>query len=328
MKILVTGGAGFVGSHFCKWIAKRGWKPVVVDNLSTGHRDAVRWGPLYQVDIRRRNEIKEVLLIEKPDCVVHFASLSIVADSIQFPERYYENNIEGSLELLKAMQECSLSKIVFSSSCAVYGHPLQETISEGHPLSPINPYGYSKLAVENYLQLLGNQKLMSSIVLRYFNAAGGDPEGEIGESHEPEMHLIPLVIRAALDKNFTLQVYGSDYNTQDGTCIRDYVHVNDLAQAHSLALTRLMGLSSGAEFFNLGSGQGYSVFEIIEAVEKELGVQVKYSVSGRRAGDPEKLVANNEKSRVILGWNSSLITLQNMIRDSLRWYRKKNAAEQ
>lgn len=322
MKVLVTGGAGYVGSHFCKWIAQKGWIPVVVDNLITGHREAVQWGPFYQEDILNSGEIKKILSLEKPDCVVHFAALSIVGESVKFPEKYYENNITGSMKLLKSMQDCSINKFIFSSSCAVYGNQQDGNLSENHILSPINPYGYSKLVIENYMRLLGNQNLMSSIGLRYFNAAGADPEAQIGENHHPETHLIPLVIRAAFDSGYELLIFGNDYVTPDGTCIRDYVHVNDLAEAHYLAVKRILNGSRPTEFFNLGSGTGYSIFEIINAVESTSGRKVKYKLSERRIGDPARLVAKAEKAYQELGWKTENQGLNKIIRDAINWYLK------
>jgi len=320
--ILVTGGAGFIGSHACKALAKAGYTPVVYDNLSRGHRDAVRWGGLEVGDLLDGARVREVLERHRPEAVLHFAAYAYVGESMAEPGMYWRNNVAGSLSLLEAMRECGTPRIVFSSTCATYGNPLETPISESHPQRPVNPYGESKLAVERMLEGYRHAHGLASISLRYFNAAGCDPDGEIGEEHEPEPHLIPRAILAVLGKVPELEVYGDDWDTPDGTCVRDYIHVEDLARAHVLALAALgEGRAPGA--CNLGNGRGYSVREVIEAVERVAGTRVPHRVAGRRAGDPSILVGGSALAERTLGWRPRRGDLDSMVRSTWEWMRRR-----
>lgn len=299
--VLVTGGAGYIGSHACKALKKAGYLPVVFDNLVYGHEEDVRWGPFVKGDITDRSAIDKVLHEQKPIGVVHFAGYAYVGESVTNPGKYYRNNIVGSLTLLEAMRDNQVKNLVFSSTCAVYGIPVQVPIPENHSFDPINPYGFSKLAMERMMADFAHAHELRFAALRYFNAAGADPESEVGERHDPETHLIPLVLDAVLGKRPHITVFGNDYPTYDGTCIRDYIHVQDLANAHVLTLEYLFG--GGKErCFNLGTGQGFSVKEVIACVEKVTGRKVPVVYGERRAGDPPSLVADSRKAAKILGW--------------------------
>ena len=301
MRILVAGGAGYIGSHACKALARAGHLPVVIDDHSTGNEWAVRWGALVRGNIGDQYLVTRVLRDEKIDAVMHFAACAYVSESMTRPDKYFRNNVVNTLNLLDSMREAGVTNIVFSSSCATYGSPLRLPIDESHPQNPVNPYGESKLFIEKVLQWYGKAYGLRWAALRYFNAAGADGEGEIGEAHDPEPHLIPLVIQAARGERPELCIFGTDYATPDGTAIRDYIHVEDLAQAHILAIQHLAnGGESGA--FNLGAGRGYSVRDIIAAVEKHSGQKVPVREEGRRAGDPERLVAGAERVRQVLSW--------------------------
>jgi UDP-arabinose 4-epimerase len=309
--VLVTGGAGYIGSHTCKALCDSGFVPVAYDNLVHGHRFAVKWGPLVEGDLADRKQLAEVFEAYDIGAVVHFAAYAYVGESMQAPGKYFENNVANTINLLETMQRFGVETIVFSSTCATYGVPERSPIDESHPQRPVSPYGESKLFVERMLDWYGVAHGFRSAALRYFNAAGADPDGEIGEAHLPETHLIPCVIEAALGRSPAVDVFGTDYPTPDGTAIRDYVHVTDLADAHVGALTRLLEGGSGLRL-NLGTGRGHSVLEVIEAIASCAGTEVPRRDRPRRPGDPAVLVADASRARRTLGWaprNSSLATI-------------------
>jgi len=310
--ILVTGGAGYIGSHTCKALAKAGYVPVVVDNLIYGHEWAVKWGPLEKGDIADRARLDEVIAKYRPSAVIHFAAYAYVGESVVDPGKYYRNNVAGSLTILEAMRDHGINKIIFSSTCATYGMPESIPIQEDHPQAPINPYGASKLMIERMLRDFDSAHDIRSIALRYFNAAGADPDTEIGEDHDPETHLIPLVLDVAAGKRTEITVFGNDYDTPDGTCIRDYIHVADLAKAHLLALNALeQGMPSAA--YNLGNGQGFSVKDVIDTASVVTGRKIPTVVGPRRAGDPARLVGDNRKISKKLGWKPQYNDLETII---------------
>ena len=322
--VLVTGGAGYIGSHTAKALSRAGATPVVVDNLSRGHEDAVKWGPFENADILDTDALRAVLARHKPVAVIHFAAFAYVGESVADPYLYYRNNVAGTVSLLEAMRSAACDKIVFSSTCATYGVPERTPIDETAPQTPVNPYGASKLMVERILRDAEAAYDLKSVALRYFNAAGADPDGDLGERHDPETHLIPLVLRAARGEGFTLSVFGDDYETPDGSCVRDYIHVSDLADAHVLSLDNL--LSGGASAaFNLGNERGYSVFDVIKCAEKVTGKSVPYTVSPRRPGDPPALVASAVRARETLGWAPKRGDLAVQIEDAWRWFSGRNA---
>jgi UDP-arabinose 4-epimerase len=319
--ILVTGGAGYIGSHACKALAQAGHVPVAFDNLVYGHRSAVRWGPLEVGDIADRDRLDAVIAHYRPDAVMHFAAYAYVGESVTDPARYYRNNVAGTLTLLEALVRHGVERIVFSSTCATYGIPERTPIDEAHPQQPINPYGASKLMIERMLRDFDVAYGLRSVSLRYFNAAGADPAGEIGEDHDPETHLVPLALQAALGQREALQVFGTDYPTPDGSCIRDYVHVSDLAQAHVLALDYLA--DGGASLaLNLGTGRGHSVFEVIEAARVVSGRDIPVVLAGRREGDPPVLMAVADKARAVLGWQPVYTELEETLRHAWDWHRR------
>lgn len=316
MNILVTGGAGYIGSHTCKELFRAGFQPIVFDNLSRGHSRAVKWGPLIQGDLSDRELIERCLRENQVEAVLHFAAFAYVGESVSDPGLYYRNNTGGTLNLLQAMKTVGVRRLVFSSTCATYGTPVFLPITENHPQQPINPYGQSKLMSERMILDFGPAHGLQSMILRYFNAAGADPEGELVEDHEPETHLIPLAIRAALEGT-ALRIFGTDYDTPDGSCIRDYIHVSDLARAHVLALQRLLdGGASGIH--NLGTGKGHSVLEVAAAVEKVTGNRLRQEISPRREGDPAVLIADSIRARSELGWTPTHDDLEEIIRTALR----------
>lgn len=321
MRILVTGGAGYVGSHTCKLLASQGHEPVVVDNLVYGHEWAVQWGPLYKVDIFEKEKIIEIIKKEKIEAVLHFAAFAYVGESVKNPYKYYYNNVLGTMSLLEAMKEAGVSKIVFSSTCATYGEPEVVPIPETCKQAPINPYGHSKLMVETILQDYVRAYGFSAICLRYFNACGADADLQIGEAHNPETHLIPLALQAVYEDDKQLTVFGTDYATEDGTCIRDYIHVTDLASAHILALSRLNN-PGVFDAFNVGTGTGFSVFQIISAIEKLSQRQVKKILGERRIGDPPKLIANGERAFKTLEWTPVFSDIENIVATAHGWYVK------
>jgi UDP-glucose-4-epimerase GalE len=319
--ILVTGGAGYVGSHACKALAAAGYVPVVYDNLSRGHRKAVRWGPLVEGDLHDSARLAAALRTHGIEAVMHFAAFAYVGESVTDPQNYYRNNVGGTLALLAAMREVEVKQIVFSSTCAVYGVPETVPIRETTATAPLNPYGDTKLAIERALHWYGAAYGMRYMALRYFNAAGADPDGEIGEAHEPETHLIPLVLRAALGTSDPVQIFGTDYPTPDGTAIRDYIHVNDLADAHVRALGDLAAGGDSAAL-NLGTGSGCSVREVIAAVEWIAGRKVPRREAARRPGDPPELVADPALARSRLGWQPRHSDLDTIIATALAWERR------
>ena len=318
--VLVTGGAGYVGSHVCKALHRSGFTPVTLDNLTTGHREAVKWGPLEVGDVRKQDLVANVMLRHKATAVLHFAAASLVGESASKPLEYYDNNVAGAISLVTAMRRCGLSRIVFSSTCAVYGMPEARPIQETESTQPINVYGRTKLAVENFLADVAATGAIRTAMLRYFNAAGADSEGEIGEAHAPETHLIPLAIQAARDPAQPLRVFGSDYPTADGTCERDYVHVEDLADAHIRALRFLEG-AEGSRAFNLGTGRPVSVRRVITEVERVLGTKVSTIEAPRRAGDPPRLFAAPGLAERDLGWVATRSDIGSIVKSATRWRR-------
>jgi len=316
--ILVTGGAGYIGSHACKALAGAGYRPVVYDNLSRGHQLAVRWGPFVAGDLQDRTRLAETMRTHDIAAVMHFAAFAYVGESVTDPELYYANNVGGTLSLLGAMREAGVDRIVFSSTCAVYGVPDRLPIVETTATMPLNPYGETKLAIERALHWYAGAYGLRFIALRYFNAAGADPDGELGENHDPETHLIPLVLRAALGRGQPLQVYGTDYPTPDGTAVRDYIHVTDLADAHVRALADLDAGGDSAAL-NLGTGEGHSVRAVIAAAERLSQRAVPYRNVARRSGDPPELIADPAKARARLGWRPRHSDLDTIIRTALAW---------
>jgi len=316
--VLVTGGAGYVGSHACLRLAESGFLPVTLDNLGNGHAEFVRWGPLEVGDIRDRAFLDAVLVRHRPLAILHFAALIEVGESVRDPARFYDNNVAGALCLIQAARAAGVRAFVFSSTCATYGAPQRLPLTEDHPQRPMSPYGWSKLMVEQMLWDHSAAYDFKAVALRYFNAAGADPLARIGEWHSPESHAIPLAIAAALEPDRTFTVFGDDYATRDGTAVRDYVHVLDLADAHVLALKRLLdGWDSAA--LNLGTGVGTTVKEMIDGVARVAGRSLPLRMTGRRPGDPERLVADNAKARDVLGWTPSR-TLDDILADAWRWH--------
>ena len=319
-RILVTGGAGYIGSHTVYFLRKRGHSVVVVDNLSRGDRANVPEGILRVVDLRDTARITSILKEERCEAVIHFAAYISVGESTKAPELYFANNVGGSSSLFEAMQQAGVNKLVFSSTAAAYGNPPRVPITEDQPIAPINPYGDSKVMVERMIELLDRYRGYRSIRLRYFNACGAEPEAGLGERHDPETHLIPLVLRAVLTGE-PVTVFGEDYDTPDGTCIRDYIHVSDLAEAHIKAVEHL--LHNGAEaVFNVGTGLGHSVREVLSAVEKVSGRKVPYVSGPRREGDPPRLVADSQKLQRTLAWKPVRADLERIIADAWQFARK------
>ena len=320
--VLVTGGAGYVGSHVCLALAQAGFTPVVYDNLSNGHAAFVKWGVLEEGDIRDAVRLDAVIARYKPVAVLHFAALIEVGESVKEPGRFYENNVAGAITLIEAARRGRIGCMVFSSTCATYGDPVRLPMDETHPQTPLNPYGRSKLMVEQALADYSTYAGFRSVCLRYFNAAGADEEGRIGERHEPETHAIPLALQTALGQRSGFKLFGDDYDTRDGTAVRDYVHVMDLADAHVRALKYLL---DGGEttVFNLGTGTGTTVRELIEAIRRTTNKPFEVEVVARRPGDAPCLVANNSRAREVLGWRPTR-TLDDIVRSAWRWH----AAEQ
>ena len=319
--VLVTGGAGYIGSHASKVLSLAGHRPVVFDNLSRGHREAVRWGPLVEGELADRERLVAAIREHRISAVMHFAAFAYVGESVADPALYYRNNLSGTLALLEAMRETGLDKIVFSSTCATYGMPEVVPIPETAPQLPVNPYGETKLAIERALQWYHQAYGLRSMSLRYFNAAGADPEGEIGELHEPETHLIPLILHAALGKRPHVDIYGTDYQTPDGTAIRDYIHVEDLAEAHLRALEHLCAGGESAAL-NLGTGSGHSVREVIAAAEAISGRPIARVEVARRPGDAPILVADPGLAVRQLGWRARCSDLKTIIDTAFAWHRR------
>jgi UDP-glucose 4-epimerase len=318
MKLLVTGGAGYIGSHAVKALLKAGHEVIVFDNLSNGHRAAVRGATLVEGDLRDELVLTRTLRDEQIDAVMHFAALAQVGESVVKPALYYGNNVVGTFNLLEAMRTAGVSKIVFSSTTATFGAPETMPIHEGLPQLPINPYGFSKLVVERMLDDYAEAYGIGFAALRYFNAAGASPDGDIGEDHTPESHLIPIVLQVALGQRQSISVFGDDYPTPDGTCIRDYIHVDDLAAAHLLALDRLQP-GKGIKL-NLGIGRGYSVREVIDTCRRVTGHPIPEVVAPRRAGDPPELVADSSLARATLGWQPKHDTLEMIVQSAWQWH--------
>ncbi|MDE4140727.1 MULTISPECIES: UDP-glucose 4-epimerase GalE [Rhodobacterales] len=317
--ILVTGGAGFIGSHSCKALKMAGYLPVVFDNLSTGHAEAVRFGPFVKGDIRDQDAVAAAISKHKITAILHFAASAYVGESVQHPNAYYDNNVGGMISLLKAASATGIKRIVFSSSCATYGVPETLPIVETTPQRPINPYGRTKLIGEQMLEDLAHVTDLTFACLRYFNAAGADPGGELGERHDPETHLVPLALMAASGRREVLSIFGDDYPTPDGTCIRDYIHVADLARAHVLALQHLMQGKPSIKL-NLGSGRGHSILEIVRAIEAKTGRKLPIRIEPRRAGDPPSLTADPSRAAEVLGFRAELSSLDQIIEDAAPWF--------
>jgi len=316
--ILVTGGAGYIGSHACKVLKTAGYTPVTFDNFITGWRDAVKFGPLVEGDLLDRASIDAAFAMYQPVGVMHFAALSQVGESMQLPGKYWQNNVMGSLNLIESAAAAGCTNFVFSSTCATYGEQDNVVLDENCAQLPINAYGASKRAIEDILANFGESHGLNSVIFRYFNVAGADPEGDVGEFHQPETHLIPLMLDAISGKRDALTVFGTDYDTPDGTCIRDYVHVMDLVEAHVLGLKWLEN-GKGSRAFNLGTGSGYSVREVIEQSQVVTNQAVPYSEGPRRAGDCTKLVSGSQRAMDESGWQPRRSSLSEMIKDAWRW---------
>lgn len=312
MRVLVTGGAGYIGSHVTWLLGERGHEPVVLDNLSTGHADAVRGAPLVRADLCELDAVRAALAEHRPEAVMHFAALSIVAESVEDPRRYFHDNLVGALNLLDAMREHGVRRFVFSSTAATYGVPTEVPIPEEHPQLPVNPYGDSKLAIERILAAYDEAYGLRHATLRYFNAAGAAPEQGLGERHRLETHLIPLLLQVAAGRRAEARIFGRDYDTPDGTCIRDYIHVIDLAEAHLLALDRLAARDSSVTL-NLGTGAGHSVLEVLESVRRVTGHPIPARDHPRRLGDPAVLVASPRRAEAALGWRATRSDLDQIV---------------
>lgn len=324
--ILVTGGAGYIGSHAVKALAQQGYNVVILDNLVYGHQDIINSAfdaKLIVGDIGDRSLLDQIFAEHSIQAVMHFAAYAYVGESVQNPAKYYRNNVVGTLTLLEAMLAAEVNKIVFSSTCATYGVPETVPIDENQPQAPINPYGMSKLMVEKLLADFDNAYGLKSVIFRYFNAAGADPDGLLGEDHNPETHLIPLVLLTALGQRESINVFGTDYPTPDGSCIRDYIHVSDLADAHVLGIKYLLN-SGDSQIFNLGNGNGFSVKEVIETARTVTGQPIPVEECDRRPGDPPILVGSSEKAQEILGWKPKYSKLQDMIGTAWNWHQKRH----
>ncbi|RPJ44565.1 MAG: UDP-glucose 4-epimerase GalE [Candidatus Latescibacterota bacterium] len=322
MRVLVTGGAGYIGSQTVKELRREGFEPVVVDNLSTGHRESVKGAELHEFSVADRDRMLALLRERPVEAVIHFAAFCYVGESMEDPLRYYRNNVAGSIHLLEALIESGVRKFVFSSTCATYGEPVAMPLREDHPQHPVNVYGDTKLAVERMLLALGASHGLRSVILRYFNAAGADPEGELGEDHEPETHLIPLVLQVPLGRRKQVRIFGDDYDTPDGTCIRDYIHTVDLARAHILSL-RYLADGGPSDAFNVGIGRGYSVREVVECARRVTGHVIPEIVEERRPGDPARLVAGSEKIRTALSWEPRFPDLEAIVRTAWSWHNSR-----
>lgn len=323
MKLLIPGGAGYIGSHMVRYAQEHGHEVVVLDDFSTGHEWAVRDCEILRVNLLDQDKLSQLLKGRHFDGVIHFAAKSLVGESVKKPDLYYRNNVVGTLNLVNEMLNNDLNNLVFSSTAAIFGNPVTDKIAEDHPRNPINPYGQSKLMVENILQDICSANDFNATCLRYFNAAGAHESGEIGEAHDPETHLIPNVLKAAIFNESNLKVFGDDYPTTDGTCVRDYVHVTDLAQAHLLGL-EYMQKNRGFSAFNLGNGDGFTVLNVIHASEHVTGTTISYKLSKRREGDPAVLVAENILSKNVLNWAPEYKNISQIIETAFRWHSGKN----
>ena len=322
MRVLVTGGAGYIGSHMVKLLVESGAQVTVVDDLSTGHADAVRGRDFVRGDVADATFTKNLLEQKQIEAVVHFAACSLVGESVADPLKYYRRNVGGTAGLVEAMRQAKVTRLVFSSTAAVYGDPVRTPIDEAHPTQPVNPYGSSKLAIERMLAECSTAYGIGAVVLRYFNAAGADPSGELGERHDPETHLIPLVLQAASGRRPSISVFGNDWPTRDGSCVRDYIHVSDLCVAHQLALDWLAA-GGRYECFNLGNGEGATVLEVIEAARRVTGRTIKMVQAQRRAGDPPSLVADASKARRVLGWQPARADIEGIVRDAWNYEQRR-----
>lgn len=324
--VLVAGGAGYIGSHTCKALHAAGFLPVAYDNLTTGHPGLVRWGPLMEADLFEKDVLARAFVNHRPVAVLHFAACAYVGESVADPAKYYLNNVAGALNLLEAARSAGNVPIVFSSTCAVYGEPSTLPVTEDTPLSPLSPYGRTKLTVEHALSDYGSAYGLRSVSLRYFNAAGCDPDGEVGENHDPETHLVPRAILAALGRLEELVIFGDDYPTPDGTAIRDYVHVADLADAH-VAAVRLLLAGGDSITLNLGADVGFSVRQVLRQVENVTSREVPVRVAPRRPGDPPQLIADSSLARRILGFSTDRSNLENIVRTASAWYTRSTSQE-
>ena len=320
MKLLIPGGAGYIGCHMVRYAQERGHEVVVLDDFSTGHEWAVKDCEILRVNLLDQDKLSQLLKGRHFDGVIHFAAKSLVGESVKKPDLYYRNNVVGTLNLVNEMLNNDVNNLVFSSTAAIFGNPVTDKIAEDHPKNPINPYGQSKLMVENMLQDICSANDFNAICLRYFNAAGAHMSGEIGEAHDPETHLIPNVLKAALSNESSLKVFGDDYPTPDGTCVRDYVHVTDLAQAHLLGLEYMQN-NKGFFAFNLGNGDGFSVLEVIKGCEKIADTKIPFQIDGRREGDPASLVADSRNAKELLDWDGQFGCLDKIVSTALEWHK-------
>ena len=319
--ILIVGGAGYIGSHINKFLNQQGKETLVLDNLSYGHEEFVKWGEFIEGDLSDETLLSNIFEKYPIDAVMHFAAFTYVGESVENPQKYYKNNLINTLNLLNVMKDHQISKFIFSSTCAVYGQPEKLPLSEDHPLNPVNPYGNSKLMVEKILEDYSQAYDFNYVSLRYFNAAGADPDMEIGEWHQPETHLIPLVLDAASGRRNSVSIYGTNYPTPDGTCIRDYIHVLDLAQAHNKALDYL-NEKNDSQVFNLGNGNGFSVKEVIKTCQEVTGQDINVIKDLPRPGDPPILVGSSQKAREVLGWSPQWTSLKDIISSAWDWHQK------
>jgi len=317
--VLVTGGAGYIGSHCCKELRGSGFNPITFDNLVYGYEENVRWGDFYRGDLGNPQDLHDCFTRYRIDAVIHFAAYAYVGESVVDPLKYYQNNVGNTIRLLQAALSKEVRSVIFSSSCATYGIPEATPIDEAHPLNPINPYGRTKQMIEQILADCDSAYGLRYASLRYFNAAGADPQGEVGENHNPETHLIPLILDVAAGKSKEIRIFGDDYPTADGTCIRDYIHVTDLARAHILALERLLD-GAPSDFYNLGQGRGFSVTEVIDQVSAVTGRDIASVRVDRRPGDPPVLVASNTKSKECLNWQPEYTNLEDIVGTAWNWH--------
>ena len=321
--ILIVGGAGYIGSHVNKVLNERGYETIILDNLSYGHEETVKWGTLCKCDLANINEVDDIFTKYDINAVMHFSSFIDVGESVRNPEKYYNNNVVNTMNLLNVMLKHDVKKFIFSSTCATYGIPQKIPLTENHPQNPINPYGWTKLMVERILKDYDTAYGLKSVILRYFNASGADESGIIGEWHNPETHLIPLILDAAMGKREDIKIFGTDYDTPDGTCIRDYIHVTDLADAHILSLEYL-NKNNQSNQFNLGNGQGFSVREVIESVKRVTGRNFNVTQTQRREGDPAILIGSSKKAKDTLGWDPQYVNIDKIIETAWNWHQKLN----
>ena len=319
--ILIAGGAGYIGSQMNKELTNKGYSTIVVDNLSAGHKEFARWGDFRQCDLGDMDALRAVFAGRDISAVMHFCAFTYVGESVEDPQKYYINNVKNTINLLQVMRESSVNRFIFSSTAAIFGDPVTIPIAEDHPKEPINPYGRSKLMIEQILADYARAYDLRYVALRYFNAAGADPDCEVGEWHEPETHLIPLVLDAALGVRENIAIFGTDYDTPDGTCVRDYIHVRDLAGAHIAALEHL-ARGGESDAFNLGNGKGFSVREIIDAARKVTGKEIPVVEKGRRAGDPAVLIADSARAMSILNWKPVHGDIEDIIATAWQWHQK------